>query len=282
MPELPEVETVARQLRTVLINKKIDTINVLKAKSWQGDTQAVLHSPITEVSRRSKILRLHFANQQNIVVHLKMSGQLIYVDGAKRLGGGHPTADWIHELPSKHTRVQIHFEDGTDLFFNDQRMFGWLKVLDNEHVDQAYMNLAPDIIDPAITPEHLLSRAKNKTIPIKQFVMDNAIVAGVGNIYACDSLNLAKISPSRSTKTITAPEMKRLCAAMQQVVEKGIELGGATAHGEYVNVAGLAGKYQEVMRVYGRKGEPCLNCGTSIEKIKLGGRGTYFCPHCQV
>jgi formamidopyrimidine-DNA glycosylase len=210
-----------------------------------------------------------------------MSGQLIYVDGEFRTGGGHPTDDWVQQLPSKHTRIVFKLDDGTMLFFNDQRIFGWIRAMSDAETAQSLGSLAPDVIDERITPEYLYEKAQRRSIPVKQFIMDNQIVAGVGNIYACDALNLARISPTRSTSTLSEAEVQRLLEAMRHVVHKGIELGGATAHGKYVDVAGLAGRYQNVMRVYNRKGEVCPNCSTPIEKIKLGGRGTYFCPSCQ-
>jgi formamidopyrimidine-DNA glycosylase len=281
MPELPEVETVTRQLRTVLIGKTVSSIEVRKEKSWSGDQKVIIGQKITDISRRSKIIRLRFANQANLLIHLKMSGQLIYVDGQQRLGGGHPTADWVSELPSSHTRIFFTFSDETKLFFNDQRIFGWIRVASDDQVTKSFSVLAPDIIDPQITAEYLFQKSQKKKIPIKQFIMDNQIVSGVGNIYACDALNLAKISPLRSAGTLSMEKMERLLRSMRAVIELGIEKGGATAHGKYVNVQGLAGKYQDYMRVYSKKGDPCPNCGAMIEKMKLGGRGTFYCPNCQ-
>jgi formamidopyrimidine-DNA glycosylase len=281
MPELPEVETVTRQLRNIIKGKKIQSIEVLKNKSFQGEISNVVGTSIQEISRRSKIIRIQLSNNLNLLIHLKMSGQLIYVEGEKRVGGGHPTADWINELPSSHTRVFFTFSDGTKLFFNDQRIFGWIKVATQQEVDHEFQKLAPDIIDPAISVEYLKKRFKNRNVPIKQLIMDNQILSGVGNIYACDALNLAKISPLRPGNSLTEKEITTLLESMRTVINLGIELGGATAHGKYVHVSGLAGKYQNVMRVYSHKGDPCPNCGSKIDKIRLGGRGTFYCPNCQ-
>jgi formamidopyrimidine-DNA glycosylase len=282
MPELPEVETVAHQLRTALLGKVISEIEVRKEKSWTGNQAAVIGSPIESITRRSKLIRIRFKNSNNILIHLKMSGQLIYVDGEKRVGGGHPTADWVQELPSKHTRVIFTFTDGTHLYFNDQRIFGWLRVSDDAHITATFGLLAPDIIDEAITAEYLFDKAAKRRIPIKQLIMDNLIVSGVGNIYACDALNLAKISPLRLANSLPKEKISRLVAAMKTVITLGIEKGGATIDGKYLHVSGLAGKYQEVRRVYDKKGNPCPNCGKMIIKIKIAGRGTYYCPNCQI
>ncbi len=131
MPELPEVETVAQQLKKVILKKKVTNVEVLKPKSWHGDSKAVNGQTIQNISRRAKIIRIEFGHNLNLLIHLKMSGQLIYVNGEKRVGGGHPTADWIQDLPSSHTRVIFTFTDKTKLFFNDQRVFGWIKVMND-------------------------------------------------------------------------------------------------------------------------------------------------------
>ena len=281
MPELPEVETVRRQLEQVVVGKKVAEVVVLKDKSWNGDTAQVVGQSIIAVERRSKVLILRLKNKLNLMIHLKMSGQLIYVDGAFRTGGGHPTEDWVQSLPSTHTRIILRFSDGTTLFFNDQRIFGWIRAVTDQQLNASLQGLAADVIDAEITAEYLFEKSQRRGIPIKQLIMDNQIVAGVGNIYACDALNLAKISPLRPSSTLSQEEITRLLQSMREVIHRGIELGGATAHGKYVDVAGLAGKYQDVMRVYNKKDEPCPNCGEMILKIKLAGRGTYYCSNCQ-
>lgn len=282
MPELPEVETVRRQLEQVITGKQIAQIEVFKEKSWNGDIPTIVGQKVDRVERRSKVLLIRLVNQYTLLIHLKMSGQLIYVDGQFRTGGGHPTADWVQDLPSSHTRIAITFSDQTKLFFNDQRIFGWIRALPDEAADRSLEGLAPDVIDPLITPEYLFEKTAHRKVPIKQLIMDNQVVAGVGNIYACDALNLAKISPLRPAGTLSKEKITRLLRSMKEVVQLGIDLGGSTSDGKYVNVNGLAGKYQDVMRVYDRKGLACPNCGAMITKIKLGGRGTYYCPNCQI
>ncbi len=282
MPELPEVETVTRQLSAVIADKIVQKVTVFKSKSWVGEVVKVEGQQIKEVSRRSKIIRLRFADNLNILIHLKMSGQLIFVDGQTRVGGGHPTADWTNHLPSKHTRVMFKFTDGTQLFFNDQRIFGWMKVMNDEEVAQEFALLAPDANSSEITLPYFAEKIAKRNVPIKQLIMDNQVIAGVGNIYACDALNLARISPLRPAASLSPVEQKKLLESIQTVIALGIQKGGATVHGKYVHVTGMSGHYQEVLRVYGRKGEPCPNCGAPIQKIKLAGRGTFFCPNCQV
>lgn len=281
MPELPEVETLARKLAEILPQKRFSNINVFNEKSFQGSISDLTDLEIVKVWRKAKVIGIDLANDQTIITHLKMTGQLIYLDENIRLGGGHPTADWIRDLPSNHTRIEYIFDDGSQLFFNDQRKFGWMRLIPKDQLAYFFRNTAPDIIDPAINPEYLADRFARKTQAIKQVIMDNAVLAGVGNIYACDSLNLAKISPTRPAKSLTKEEINRLTQSMKQIVARAIELGGTTFDGKYVSIDGLAGGYQDELRVYGKEGELCPNCGDRIEKIKLGGRGTYFCPSCQ-
>ena len=282
MPELPEVETVRRQLSLVLVDKVVTSIEVLKKKSWSGDFSLVIGQRIQSIERRSKILQFVLSNGMSILAHLKMSGQFIYVDGEKRIGGGHPSLDWTNALPSSHTRVSFSFDDGTQLFFNDQRIFGWMRLMTQTAVDDVFQVLAPDIIDTIITPQLLFEKIHTRGVPIKVLIMDNTIVAGVGNIYACDGLNLARISPFHPGSSLTFEETATLLESLKSVIFLGIEKGGATIDGKYVHVTGLSGTYQNVMRVYGKEDQPCPNCGSLIVKKKLASRGTYYCEVCQI
>jgi len=282
MPELPEVETIARKLQLVLPGREIQSIEQLHPKTLHGTPEYLLGQTIKQVTRRAKIIIIHFDNNFSMIIHLKMTGQLIYLDKKIRVGGGHPTTDWVNQLPSKHTRTVIHFTDDSTLFFNDQRLFGWLKIMPTAELSVVFTLLAPDVIDEQVTPEYLASKLQKRSSTIKQLIMDNTIMAGLGNIYACDALNVARIHPQRPAKTLTLAEVTTLLAASKVVLQQGIELGGTTFDGKYVDIEGMAGQYQSVVRVYGREGMPCLNCGTPIKKIKVEGRGTYFCPQCQL
>lgn len=282
MPELPEVETIVRKLQQVLPGKKIVTTQQYHPKSLIGSAAELLHLPITQVSRRAKIIRIHFDQGQNLLIHLKMTGQLIFTKGQTRLGGGHPTPDWINQLPSKHTRASFTFDDASQLFFNDQRLFGWIKVLMDDQVAAVFSHLAPDVIDDAVTTEYVQKKLKNRGQNIKQLILDNTIMCGLGNIYACDALNQAKIHPLRPAKSLSTQEIELLVRTAKETLNKGIAMGGTTFDGKYVDIDGMAGQYQSVLRVYGRAGKPCLNCGAAIVKTQIGGRGTYFCENCQV
>lgn len=281
MPELPEVETVKRRLQRVLPGLQVVETVVYHPKSLSGRLELLQGSTLMAVERQAKQLRLRLNNQHSVLVHLKMTGQLIVVSAHGRVGGGHPTADWVQQLPSKHTRVSISLSDGSWLHFNDQRLFGWLKVLPDEEVEQIWQQLAPDIDLPLVTSEWLAPRLARRRSAIKKVLLDGTVVSGLGNIYVCEALHLAQIHPWKNAAKLSLPEISRLVQSAQHVIQLGIEHQGTTFDGQYVTADGLAGGYQDMARVYGRSGLPCPVCGTQIEKAPLAGRGTYFCPKCQ-
>lgn len=282
MPELPEVETITKRLAPYLESKEIERVEILHPKAFAGDPDMVTEKAVRSVSRRAKMIRIQLDHGLNLLIHLKMTGQLIYVDDQHRVGGGHPTHDWITQLPSTHTRLIIHWTDGSKLFFNDQRMFGWIRLMRDQAMRTEFAKYAVDVTDPDFTLEYFQQFFVKKTLAIKLLILDQAIVAGIGNIYACDALNLAQLSPFRSAKTLSSDEIERLYNAVRAIIQKGIDLGGATTDGKYIDVHGFAGKYQLEARVYDRKGQACLNCGNEIVKATLGGRGTYWCKNCQI
>jgi formamidopyrimidine-DNA glycosylase len=282
MPELPEVETIRRRLAERIVGKTISGIVIFRDKSFQGDQSLLLDKTIQNVGRKAKILQLIFSDDLFLLVHLKMTGQLILQQASgERVGGGHPTADWVQTLPSKHTRVEIKFSDGDTLFFNDQRVFGWLKVADVQTKNKEFSNYGKDINDETLTFAEFAEKISQTRRPVKLALLDSALVAGLGNIYVCDALNLAQVSPFRAANTLTSDELQKLFTAAQTVIERGIELKGTTFDGKYVDIAGFAGGYQTQALAYGRAGQPCYNCGAEIKKLQQNGRGTYYCPECQ-
>ncbi len=280
MPELPEVETIVRRLRGVLPGKSIARLEVLHHKSFVGEMELVVGHKIVAVERRSKIISIELDNGLYLLIHLKMTGQLLYEDGSRRLGGGHPTADFMENLPSVHTRVILTFSDESVLYFNDQRIFGWIDLVDSAGKMREFAPYGPDITDAGINSERWIHQLGRRSVPIKQVVMDNAVLAGVGNIYASDALHLAKINPARQAKSLSREEAVCLLHAMQTVIALGIEYGGATIH-HFATIEGLTGHYQDIRRVYARENEPCAECNTMIIRIKQAGRSTFYCPSCQ-
>ena len=281
MPELPEVETVVSRLNQVLQNKTVQTAVVYAPKSFLGDVTALSGKTITAVSRKAKLIRISFDDSTSLLVHLKMTGQLIYLDTATRVGGGHPTADWVGALPSSHTRFSCTFTDGSELFFNDQRLFGWVRHLTEIAVAVEFAKYAPDVIDAVISPEYLFSKTQRTARSIKVVLLDSTIMSGLGNIYVCDALNAARIAPLRPASSLNFEEVARLLQASKDVLHLGIKLGGATIE-HFRHVDGFSGGYQTQVRVYGKEGSDCPNCSAPILKQKIAGRGTYFCAACQL
>lgn len=282
MPELPEVESIVSKLRPRLLSRSFRSIVVNRDKSWTGDQSLITDRPIASIDRRAKMIVWSFdQTDQKMVTHLKMTGQLIHVGKEGKVGGGHPTADWVQDLPSKHTRIEFSIDDGTQLYFNDQRVFGWCRVFDPKQLEQTMSKIAWDVIDPRLTVKILQKKLSNRRIFIKQAILDSSIMAGVGNIYACDGLHLAKISPFRLANSLSRSEIARLLESLQTVILLGIKMGGATIS-DYTNVDGFAGKYQDVIRVYGKEGEPCPICGQPIARTKQCGRSTFWCEGCQI
>lgn len=278
MPELPEVETVARQLAGVLPGKVV--------KKVVGRQVEISGKQIIGVSRKQKIVVIELDSAEVVLVHLKMTGQLIVVPSpsslvpSERIVGGHPTADWVGSLPSKHTRVTIEFTDGSKLFFNDQRKFGWIRLVDSDQWAAVSGKMPPDVVDETFTVEYLAQVLSRSRRAVKLVILDQDKIGGMGNIYANDALNLARINPKTPANQLKTDAVKRLYSAMKTVIAKGIETGGAS-YSHFVGIEGVGGHYQDHFLVYGREGEKCKNCEGKIEKSVLGGRGTYFCPRCQ-
>ena len=289
MPELPEVETVRRGLAQYLVGKTVTGAKVENPKSFwasTNDISAFLYgATVTAVRRRAKVLMIDLSSNYTLLTHLKMTGQLVYVGADnERFGAGHPSDSLIGTLPDRSTRVVITFRDGSHLYFNDQRKFGWMKLLPTVEIPAVpfIKSLGPEPLEDSFTAQQFIERFKNhpKT-SIKAALLNQSVVAGVGNIYADESLWGAKIHPARRVETITTEEFDALYHELRSVMNLAIKKGGSSNH-TYVNAAGQKGKYMDFARVFRREGQPCPRCGTPIEKIRVAGRGTHICPQCQV
>lgn len=286
MPELPEVETVRRGLRSLLIGKIIASQVHTTEKSFPnapGDVRAFLiGTQVIDVRRRAKLLMIDLSTDYSLLIHLKMTGQLVFV-GDVRFGAGHPSDSLVGALPDTSTRVELSFTDGSRLFFNDQRKFGWMRLLPTPEIPniQFVRRLGPepllDTFRPADFEERLKRRAKTN---IKAALLDQSVIAGVGNIYADESLWAAKVHPKRLVGSLTSAEIATLYTELRAVMNLAIEKGGSSNH-TYVNAEGKKGSYMNFARVFRRQGQACPRCGTTIEKLRVAGRGTHVCPRCQ-
>jgi formamidopyrimidine-DNA glycosylase len=284
MPELPEVDTIRRGLADYVLGKTITAIIVDCPKSFHGDKNTVYREKLVQVSRRGKMLILHFTGGHNLAIHLRMTGQLVYVAPAQRFGGGHPTDSLDGPLPDRHTRVTIKFTDHSSLFFNDQRKFGFIQALtDVELPDLPFLrNLGPEPLDPDLTTNQFIARFAGKTKSnIKSALLDQHNIAGVGNIYADESLFLAQIHPATPVALLTHTDFDRLLTAVRTTMTASINSGGSTM-ATYRRADGSRGDYLEKFaNVFHRDGLACPICGTTIMKTRVAGRGTHYCPHCQ-
>ena len=288
MPELPEVETVRRGLHTLIINRVVRAVQVHDSpKSFPNapaDVAAFLQgATITAVRRRAKVLLIDLSTNYSLVIHLKMTGQLVY-RGERVFGAGHPNDSLIGVLPDRSTRATIEFMDDSRLYFNDQRKFGWMKLLPTAEVPNLpfMQKVGPEPLEDKFTAEAFAERfVRRKNTNIKAALLDQTVVAGVGNIYADESLWGAKIDPRKKVSDVTKKEFELLFVELRAVMNLAIEKGGSTDK-NYVNAEGKRGSYMDFARVFRREGLPCPRCGTIIEKMKWAGRGTHFCSVCQV
>lgn len=279
MPELPEVETLRLQLSQLLPGLIIRDIEILKSKSFVGDKKLLIGAKISDVRRFAKLLVIDFTNDRSLAIHLKLSGQLIY-RGKRQPQKILVTDPLLKSLPNKHTRVIITFENSDVLYFNDLRIFGWMKVVQSNQLNNLVDNFGPEPLKDLTYAqfEKILGSSKK---PVKLVLMDQEKIAGVGNIYANDALFLAGISPKTEAKKISKEKAKLLYDKLLNVLKDGIKWGGASEN-NFRDAFGQMGRKQEHFYVYGRQGEKCLNnCGEKIRRIKLAGRGTFFCPKCQ-
>ena len=301
MPELPEVETVKRGLERLIVGKTIQSVEFDWPKSFPNslnDVSAFLErATITEVARRAKVLLIGLSTGYTLVIHLKMTGQLVYVGKQQenrtsnggsqkdeRFGAGHPNDSLIGELPDKSTRVQFLFSDGSHLYFNDQRKFGWVMLVESQLVESLKFmtKLGPEPLESNFTVEVFMERIRKRlNTTIKAALLDQAVLAGVGNIYADESLWGASIHPSTRVKDLTDAQLKVLHGEIIFVLKLSIEKGGSTDK-NYVNAEGKRGSYIDFARVFRREGLACPRCSTTIEKLRVAGRGTHVCLKCQI
>ena len=287
MPELPEVETVRLGLQSLIIGKKITHISHDWPKSFPNSPadvdQFVINASITNVRRRAKVLLVDLSSKYTLVIHLKMTGQIVY-RGGEVFGAGHPNDSLIGDLPDKSTRVVVTFSDGSHLFFNDQRKFGWMRLIPTAEVPNIdfMRTVGPEPLEHTFTYtlfERQLYKRRNSGI--KAVLLDQKIVAGIGNIYADESLFMASIHPSSIVSAIPKAKLKLLHQAIIDVLRLSIEKGGSTDK-NYVNAEGKKGSYISFAKVFRKENQPCPNnCGKLLQKIRVAGRGTHVCEVCQ-
>lgn len=270
MPELPEVETTCRGIKPHLENRAIEAVIVRNPKlRWPVPAhldRLITGLTIQKVSRRAKYLMLT-TEKGTIIIHLGMSGSLKVITDAQPI--------------KKHDHVDFVFSDGMILRFNDPRRFGAVLWTDGpipEH--PLFKNLGPEPLLSEFTGHHLHGLAKNRSTPVKSFIMDSGIVVGVGNIYANEALFMAGIRPTRQTGKISSTRYEKLATCIREVLSEAITQGGTTLR-DFVNETGKPGYFKQRLKVYGRGGQPCVTCLKPLTEIRLSNRTTVFCSHCQ-
>lgn len=288
MPELPEVETVRIGLSKFLPGKTVRHVTHNWSKSFPNSEadvhQFLLGAQVVAVARRAKVLLIELSSKYTLVIHLKMTGQLVFRSPkGERFGAGHPSDSLVHELPDRSTRVTFTFTDGSQLFFNDQRKFGWIRLLPTAEVPNIdfFKKVGPEPLSTDFTWTTLRERlAKRPNTNVKAALLDQTVLAGIGNIYADESLWGAKIHPQTLVKKLSDAKIKQLYESLVGVLRLSIAKGGSTDR-NYVDAEGKKGSYLSFANVFRREGKPCPRCGTIIIKIRVAGRGTHLCPHCQ-
>lgn len=286
MPELPEVEVVRLGLIDLLPGLKVAGVTSDWAKSFpnaQNDVNKFLiGAKIIDVRRRAKVLIIDLDSRYSLIIHLKMTGQLVYRSETKKFGAGHPTSSLVDNLPDKSTRVVLDLGVAR-LFFNDQRKFGWVKLVPTIEIPNIdfFKKVGPEPLANDFTVKDFIQRLQRRSNSmIKAVLLDQTVIAGVGNIYADESVWGAKIHPATRVKDIPQAKLKTLFTELQYVLRLSIEKGGSTDR-NYVDAKGKKGSYMSFARVFRRENLPCPRCGTIIIKTRVAGRGTHTCPTCQ-
>ncbi|AEF93896.1 Formamidopyrimidine-DNA glycosylase [Desulfotomaculum nigrificans CO-1-SRB] len=274
MPELPEVETVVRSLEKHLAGLTITAVDVFMPKVIRSPKPEVFAERIVgkqlqkKLGRRGKYLLLHLSDGLTLVVHLRMTGRLVYCDA---------------EAPvEKHTHVIFHLDNGKQLRFTDQRQFGRMQLVPTSEVNElsGIKDLGPEPLDESFTRDFLKKEIRRRRTRIKPLLLDQCFIAGLGNIYADEALFRARVHPERIASDLSPREIARLHKAIVEVIAGGIKHRGTTFR-DYVDGEGRAGSYQQHLKVYNRENLPCPHCGKPIARIKVAGRSSYYCPCCQ-
>jgi formamidopyrimidine-DNA glycosylase len=283
MPELPEVETIVCDLNKKLKNKKIISVEILDKKVFhlaKSDLKNVVSKKIKAVKRRAKMIIFDLGDYL-LMIHLKMTGQLVYKTKNFLIAGGHPIINQAKELPNKFTRVIFKFNDKGILYFNDVRRFGWIKLISKNNFFKFNNELGLEPLEKDFTLDFFKNFLSHKSkTSIKQALLEQKYVVGIGNIYADESLFAAGIKPFRKVETLSAAEIKKLWRVIPKILKYAIKHRG-TSFNDYVDAQGETGNFIKYLKVYGRAGERCKKCSGVIKKMKLGGRGTHWCDKCQ-
>ena len=282
MPELPEVETVRRGLLPALEGARLARVEVRReGLRWPFPdrmAERLEGARVASLDRRSKYLLLHLDRGETLLVHLGMSGRMVV--GESGLGVFHHAAGWLPQ----HDHVVLHTEAGARVVFNDARRFGAMDLWPTADLANHWLlaKLGPEPLGDAFNEDHLVAACRGRRTPVKAALLDQRIVAGLGNIYVCEALHRAGIAPTRAAGRIAAPRVRALVPVIRDVLGEAIEAGGSSLR-DHRQADGALGYFQHGFRVYDREGRPCPRegCGGTVRRIVQGGRSTFHCRSCQ-
>ena len=285
MPELPEVETIRRGLTRYLLGKKIVSVSVGVDKIVRGDTadfvSTLVGNSFVSIERRGKLL-MFFLKQQDkvLLVHLKMTGQLIYQRGEEVVAGGHSWPSVDDALPNKYSHVVIDFAGGVRLFFNDMRQFGYMQIVPVGDIAGIVAGYGIEPLTPDFTWEAFERALSGRSTNVKALLLNQTVIAGLGNIYVDEACFRAKVLPHKRVNRLTKAQKRALFDVIPQVLESAL-LHGGTTFSAYRDADGAHGNFTQLLDVYGRVGESCNRCQATLLKTKIAGRGTVYCAQCQ-
>lgn len=283
MPELPEVETARRIVERRLTGRVVRDVTVRLPKLLRTSPIPTLDplvgQAVIAARRRAKVLVIDFTNSLSLLVHFKLAGQIsVHAPNGERDFAGHPIPDPSGPYPHKTTHIELRFSDGTICYLSDVRQFGWLRLMPTDSVEPALdqLGFGPEAVGAnRLSNEDLGARLARRRVPIKTVLLDQSVIAGIGNIYVDEALHKAKIHPSTPARDLNSTQVAALNDAIAWALDMGISQGGAKiVHNKARPIDGFP-------EVHGRVGETCPTCGATVEKIRVGARGTYFCPVCQ-
>ncbi len=286
MPELPEVETIKRGLQKNIVGKTISDFdcnwNKMLNKPLANYRKILKGLKIKKVRRRAKMIELNLSKGWNVLIHLKMTGQLVFGSKTRCVVGGHPIKEGYECLPNKFTHANFTFTDNSHLYFNDVRKFGWVRLYNDLQLAKAMTDfkLGPEPLSKDFSLNYLITRIKKRpNVKIKQFLMDSQNVTGIGNIYSDEVDFFAHVRPMRAVKTLSEKEISLIYKGIEKILTASVKAQGTT-FSNYRNANGEVGAYSKQLKVYGKWGEKC-SCGGKIVRVKIGGRSSSYCPKCQ-
>lgn len=287
MPELPEVETVRLQLKRKIVGEKITGVEIFHSKSVDHNEtfeDTLVGKVIQDIERIGKLMIFRFKGEDDLFMlsHLKMTGQFFFIDGVDVMASGHQVpAQQNTDFPQRHTRVAFYFSNSTALYFNDMRLFGYLKLANKSEMLAAKARFGPEPIAKNFDCDWFYEKLKKRNTPVKAALLDQTFIAGLGNIYVDEALWRAKVRPMRIASKVTKAEAALLCKAAGDVMNESIVVGGTTFQ-HFVDTGGANGNFTDYLKVFGQQGTACpRKDGGIIEKTRCAGRGTHYCPVCQ-